>query len=168
MVLIEYFKNFKLFPTYDYKFNLLDNENDSLGRLNLRTEHSDKLISKMTDKSFIGKVENDKFRIITSEIGKGAVWVMDGSVSNGKCKVNMTVNRPFGILISILYCFPIIAFIVQRLIGDSNQFGFVYSLFVIVVQFLIIRFIVLDFAFKKLARTSIYKLRDVVNFEMIG
>ena len=168
MVLIEYFKNFKLFPTYDYKFNLLDNENDSIERLGRKTEHSDKLVSKMTDKSFIGKVENNKFKIITSEVGRGAVWVMDGSISNGRCEVNMAVNRPFGILITVSYCFPIIAFIYQRLFGDSDEFGFIYSLLIVIAQFLIVRYIVLDFAFKKLARTSIYKLRDVVNFEMIG
>ena len=168
MVLIEYFKNFKLFPTYYYKFNLLDNEIDSIERLNRRTEHSDKLVSKMTDKSFIGKVDNNKFKIITSEVGKGAVWVMDGFIFNGKCEVNMAVNRPFAILISILFCFPIITFIFQGLIGDSNQFGFVYSMFVIICQFLIVRYIILDFTFKKLARTSLYKLRDVVDFEIIG
>jgi hypothetical protein len=168
MVLIEYFKNFKLFPTYNYKFNLLDNENDSVERLNQKTDHSNILVSKITDKTFIGKIENDKFRVISSEFISGAIWVMDGFVSNGKCEVNMAVNRPFGILIAVSYSFPIIVFIYQRLFGDSNEFGFMYSLLVVIAQFLIVRYIVLDFAFKKLSRTSIYKLRDVVNFEMIG
>lgn len=167
MVLMKYFENFKLFPTYDYKFKLLDNENDSIERLNRRTEHSDKLVSKMTDKSFIGKVDNNKFKIITSEIGKGAVWVMDGYISNEKCEVNMVLNYPFRVMFSILLCFPVIGFIIQ-LFTEADFSLIVMVLLGMIGQLLIIRYVILDFVFKKFARTSLYKLRDVVDFELIG
>ena len=167
MVLIKYFENFKFFPTYDYKFNLLDNESDSIERLYRRTEHSDSLRSIGTDKSFIGKVDNNKFKIITSEIGKGAVWVMNGYISNEKCEVNMTINYPFRIKFSLLFCLPIIGFIFQILSEDNIRLiGMI--LFVMIGQLLIIRYVFLDFLFKKFARNSLYKLRDVIDFELIG
>lgn len=167
MVLIKYFENFKFFPTYDYKFNLLDNENDSIERLHRRTEHSDSLGSIATDKSFIGKVENNKFRIVTSEIGKGAVWVMNGYISNEKCEVNMTINYPFKVIFSIIFCLPIIGFIFQ-ILSEDNSMLIGMILLVMIGQLLIIRHVFLDFLFKKFARISLYRLRDVIDFELIG
>lgn len=57
----------KIYPSSSYNFKLIDGENESLGRLMRRTEISESLVSKMTEKSFIGTVSESGFKIINSD-----------------------------------------------------------------------------------------------------
>ena len=165
MVLIEYFKDFKFFPTYDYKFRLLDNEADSIERLTRRTEHTYKLCSITTDKSFIGKVETNKFRIITSDIGKGAVWIMEGFIGSEKCEVKMILNFPFRTGVLIIYGMVLLGFVFNLINEEISKYPFLLLAFM--GQFLLLRYVFFDFLVKKLAKISLYKLRDVIDFELI-
>ena len=66
----------KIFPSKTKQFSLISTQQDSLERLKRRTKKSDRLTSQFTDKSFIGTIENNTFRIISSTIGKGAFCVL--------------------------------------------------------------------------------------------
>ena len=97
-----------IFPSIEKKFKLIDNQTETLNRLNRRTEKSENLTSQYTDKSFRGIIDENEFKIISSAIGKGAFCVMSGKIDSEKGNVKVEIHKVFRILLSIILCFPII------------------------------------------------------------
>lgn len=155
----------KIFPSSIYEFTLIDDQNETIERLNRRTENSDNLISKITNKSFIGKIDKNKFKIISSDIGKGAFCTLNGQINNKIGEVVVEINKPFKILLSILMLFPIVGFIIQ-LILKVEEFNPIFII-VILAQILILRFVFIEIAYKFLSKQSINKLSDVLDTEYI-
>ncbi len=154
-----------IFPSETYEFKLIDEQSETLQRLKRRTEDSDNLISKITDKTFIGKIDNNKFRIISSNIGKGAFITMIGLISYEKGEVKLEVNKPFRILIYILMIFPFIALLIQ-LFDTSQEFNPIFIL-VCIVQVLVIRFLFVSIYFRAMSKNSLNRLADVLDTEWI-
>ena len=155
----------KFFPSNIYEFKLIDNQNITIERLNKRTLNSERLISKITDKSFIGKVDENQFKIISSDVGKGAFCILSGKINQRHVEVNVEINKPIKILLSILMFSPIIGLFIE-LIKKSLEFNPILLL-VCFVQILIIRFILIEMAYKFLSKQSINKLSDVLDTEWI-
>lgn len=153
-----------IFPTAQYTFKLIGEESETLERLERRTEISEKLISKVTDKSFIGTVKNNKFRIISSEIGKGAFCVLNGEISNQRGKVTIDINKAFKVLITIILFLPVIGIVIQTFSAKENSPIF---FLVALLQILMIRFIFIELAFRNLSKRSLNKLRDVLDIDSI-
>ena len=55
----------KFFPSKELDVSLPENKSELINRIKELTEDSESLITKHTDKSFIGQVSNDGFRIIS-------------------------------------------------------------------------------------------------------
>ncbi len=60
----------ELYPTKELKFRLINEQVETLTRLNRRTDKSEKLISSDTDRSFLGTINGNKFKIISATLGK--------------------------------------------------------------------------------------------------
>ena len=155
----------KILPTSNYNFKILGEPTESLERLKRRTQISENLISKMTDKSFIGTINNNKFRIISSEIGKGSFCVLNGEITNKHGIVNVEINKPFQILLCILLCLPAVGLIAQFLTQEANLFLLFTA--VAIMQILMIRFIFIELAFRRLSKTSLNRLSDVLDIESL-
>ncbi|WGD35286.1 hypothetical protein [Olleya sp. YS] len=155
----------KIFPTKELKFKLIDDQAETLNRLNRRTEKSENLTSSQTDKSFRGIINGNEFKIISSAIGKGAFCVMTGTIESDKGNVKVEIHKVFRILLSVILCFPIIAIIIAILTGKEEP----NPIFILVAigQILIIRYGFIGLAFKFLSKESLNRLRDVIDFEWI-
>jgi hypothetical protein len=153
----------KIFPTTELKFNLIDNQDETLGRLKRRTEHSENLTSQYTDKSFRGKIDGTNFKIISSTIGKGAFCVMTGEISTDQGKVKAEIHKVFRILLSIILVFPIIGLLIMIFRG-TNDFSPIMIL-VAIGQILIIRYAFIELAFRFLSKASLNRFRDVLDIE---
>ena len=151
------------FPTNERTFKLYDTQAESLERLQRRTEKSENLTSQRTNKSFVGIINGNQFKLISSTIGKGSFCVMKGEITDGKGNVKVEIHNSFKILLSIILCVPIIAILISFVTGTEE-----FSLFLIVVvllQILMIRYIFIEFAFKSVSNTSLQRLRDVLDVE---
>ncbi|KFF19117.1 hypothetical protein [Flavobacterium hydatis] len=155
----------KIFPTNNYTFKIVGEEAATLDRLKRRTELSESLYSKITDKSFLGIIKDNTFRIISSEIGKGAFCVLTGEIKNQNGLLNVEINKGFRILLSIIWCFPIIALIVQALFV-KEEFSVLFIL-VAILQIAIIRYMFIELAFRKFSKSSLNKLSDVLDISEI-
>lgn len=155
----------EIFPSQVYEFGLINGQNETLERLKRRTEESDSLTSKLTEKSFLGKVSGNRFRIISSAIGKGTFCTMTGFISYEKGEVKLEINKPFKILLTILMILPFIAFITQ-VFSASEEFNPVFIL-VFLGQVLIIRFLFIGLFFKILSKQSLKRLSDVLDTEWV-
>ncbi len=153
----------KIFPTKNLNFKLIDNQSDTLNRLNRRTEKSENLTSQYTDKSFRGIINGNEFKLISSAIGKGAFCVMTGAIESKKGIVKIEIHKVFRVLLSIFLLFPIIGFVAITVSG-TKEFSPILIL-VTIVQVLIIRYAFIGLAFKYLSMKSLNRLRNVLDFE---
>ena len=152
-----------IFPTKEHEFKLITSQEETLHRLNRRTEKSENLISAYTDKSFRGIINGNEFKIISSVIGKGAFCVMTGKINDTNGQVKVEIHKAFKILLSIILCFPIIAFFALTL---TNEFSPI-MIIVTIGQILMIRYVFIGLAFNFLSKDSLNRLRDVLDFEWI-
>lgn len=155
----------KLFPAKQLQFKLVDSHSETLDRLTRRTQKSTRLISQSTDKSFIGIIDDKRFRIISSVVGKGAFCVMTGTVEQGAGVVNVEIHKPFRVLLSVLLVLPIIGFFVT-LLTRKEEFSPIFIL-VAIGQVLMIRYFFIGMAFKYLAKENLNRLRDVLDVEWV-
>ncbi len=155
----------KIFPTKELDFKLIDDQAETLSRLNRKTEKSENLKSSRTDKSFRGIINGNEFKIMSSAIGKGAFCVMTGAIESNEGKVKVEIHKTFQILLSIILCLPIVGILVAILIEQEEP----NPIFILVVigQILIIRYAFIGLAFKFLSRQSLNRLRDVIDVEWI-
>jgi hypothetical protein len=153
----------KIFPTTELTFKLTDSQAVTIDRLKRRTEFSENLTSKFTDKSFRGKINDTGFKIISSAIGRGAFCVMTGDFFSDHGKVKVEIHKVFKALLSIFLLFPIIGLLIM-LTMKPEDFSPMLIL-VVVGQFLVIRFAFIGLAFKILSKSSLDRLRNVLDLE---
>lgn len=153
----------KIFPTKELKFKLVDDQAETLNRLNQRTEKSENLTSSHTDKSFRGIINENKLKLISSVIGKGAFCVMNGIIESDSGSVKVEIHKVFRILLSIFLLFPIIG-LVAITVSGAEEFSPILIL-VAIGQILIIRYAFIGLAFRFLSKESLNRLRDVLDFE---
>ncbi|CAI2767664.1 hypothetical protein [Flavobacterium collinsii] len=154
-----------LFPVSNYTFKIIGEQSESLDRLKRRTESSESLASKITDKSFIGTINNNAFKIISSEIGKGAFCVLSGEIVDNNGGINVEINKTFKILLSFLICLPLAGLILQA-ISQDNKFLILFIL-IAILECLMIRYIFIEFAFRILSKQSLNRLSDVLDIETL-
>ena len=155
----------KIFPTKELNFKLIDDQAETLNRLNRRTEKSENLSSQYTDKSFRGIINGNKFKIISSTIGKGAFCVMTGVIESDKGNVRVEIHKVFKILLSVFLLFPIIG-LIAMILTKAQELSPILIL-VMIGQILVIRYGFIEFAFNFLSRESLDRLRDVLDLEWI-
>ena len=157
--------NMKLFPTKELEFKLLNDQTETLERLNRRTERSDNLMSQFTDKSFRGIINGNEFKLISSAIGKGAFCVMSGQINSVNGSVKVEINKVFRILLIIILLFPFVGIVVMAII-KPEEFSPIMIL-VAIGQILMIRYIFIGIAFRFLSRESLNRFRDVLDLDWI-
>lgn len=158
-------KSINIFPFSVYEFKLINGQNETFERLERRTLKSDKFSSKYTDKSFIGKIQNNSFKLISSNIGKGAFCTLTGFIKDEHGEILVEINKPFRTLIVAMELFPFLALAIQ-LFSKPNQFSPIMVV-VCILQVLIIRFLFVEIFFKIISKQSIKQLSDVLDTEWI-
>lgn len=133
--------------------------------MNRRTEKSENLTSRFTEKSFRGIVNGTDFKVISSVIGKGAFCVMTGKINSDSGVVKVEIHKVFKILLGVFMFLPIFG-LVAMIWSKAQEFS--PNLIVVMVgQILIIRFVFIGLAFKRISKDSLNRLRDVLDFEWI-
>lgn len=154
-----------IFPIKEKKFKLIGSQSESMERLIRRTAKSNTLTSRQTDRSFIGDVTENKFKLISSSIGKGVFCVMKGEVHSEFGIVRVEIHKAFQYLLVIMAVAPFVAFLVFASLPE-NEFSFLHFL-VAIGQTLIIRFVFIGFFFNLLSKESLNRLRDTLDFDWI-
>ena len=154
-----------IFPVKKQYFKLIGSQTEALDRLNRRTDKSKNLTSQFTDKTFRGMVNGNRFKIISSVIGKGAFCVMTGKLNKGKGYVKIEIHNVFQILLSIILLFPIVGLFLN--IGLETEEFSTILLLVTIGQILVIRYFLISFVFSRLSKESLRQLQDVLDFEWI-
>src|SRR5690606_2395865 len=111
-----------------------------------------------------GTINEDSFRIVSSERGTGALCVLDGTIKNQKGRIDIYINKTFKYLFSIILLFPVIALIVI----SATEGISLNILFLCLLQFAFIRFAFIGLFFYILSKRSVNKLADVLDAKSLS
>ncbi len=158
--------NFHLYPTTQREFTLIQNQELTLEKLERRREFSTTLISKTTDKSFLGTISANTFQIISSATGIGAFCILKGEINSTTGFVEVSMHKVFKLFIALFYLAPLaggVAIIVQ----EQSLLFIPLAVIVSALQFLFIRFVFVGFLFRVLSKESLRRLRDVLDVNWV-
>ncbi|MGI9651179.1 hypothetical protein [Chryseobacterium sp. RLHN22] len=151
----------QIFPSGIYQFTLNNSKEETLERLKRRTEISERLIAKNTDKTFVGQINQNRFQLLPSSFTAGSFCELTGIINNSNGEVLIEINRRFRFLLNIFYFLPILGLIVE-LISNPKGFSFVLLL-VLPFHILVIRFLFIGIFFKRASKQTLARLSDVLD-----
>lgn len=151
----------KIFPTRNYKIELIDSPEKSIELLKSKTLESDSLSTKSTDKEFIGRIHESRFEIINSKVGIGAFTVLRGHFSGDSVHIVAEINKPFKVLISIMFIAAI-----SGIAYNGFKFGFPKALGLLAPLIMLLglfRFVFLGSFFKRSLDLVFGKFTSLLN-----
>jgi hypothetical protein len=149
-----------IFPIQYYEIELLNDSSKALSELEKNTMITDSLTSEWTKKAFIGQVSENGFKIISSEPGRGAFCVLSGKLESKKGYVEIRINKAFRVMLSIVFLFPIVGFIVSFFIHETEV---LISLIIpTLMSVVVFRFILTEIAFRIISRNGLKKLTEII------
>lgn len=150
----------KLFPERKYDVELESEIQDVFLKLKEVTKISNSLVSERTKMQFIGQVKENEFKIISSEIGKGAFCVLKGKFEGRKGMIEINIHKAFRVMLSIIMTFPFIGFGIAIF-----QNGFVKSisiLVLVIMALLFLRFVFMELTFRYVSNKGFNKLKRIL------
>jgi hypothetical protein len=150
----------KIFPTRNYKIEMNGNADHSFELLKSNTQISSDLSSQLTGKDFIGQVSDNKFRIISSEMGIGGFTVFEGNFTNNIVDIFVQVNKPFKNLIFIIFLVGF-AGICESFFRDISVRS-LRLIFPLIILIVLIRFVIIGLFFKISSNLTLKKLRNIL------
>lgn len=138
----------------------------SMENLKLNTENTDSLTSDWTEKAFRGQVDDHGFKLISSEIGRGAVCVLIGDFNGKSGEIEIRIHKAFKILFSVLMLIPFVGFVIEILmIGIEGSLSLIIP---VIMSVLILRFVLIEFIFRFISNTGIRKLNDFLEIKELN
>ncbi len=150
----------KLFPTKNYEVVLSNDYSVSMEHLKSNTDITDLLTSDWTKKAFRGQVHENGFKIISSEIGRGAICVLVGEFDGKNGELEIRIHKAFKVMFSILMLMPIIGFGIAMITnGIEKSIGIMIpAIFAI----LFLRFVFIELEFRFVSNTGMNKLSKIL------
>ena len=93
----------KIFPTNNYQFELKKESSVALSELEKNTMITDSLVSEWTKKTFIGQVNSNGFKIISSKPGRGAFCVLEGKIESYNGTLEIRIHKAFRVMLSLIF-----------------------------------------------------------------
>ncbi|APA63784.1 hypothetical protein [Maribacter sp. 1_2014MBL_MicDiv] len=150
----------ELFPSKNFKAELRSDYSISMQNLKSNTDITDSLTSAPTNKAFRGQVNENGFKIISSEIGRGAVCVIVGEFEGKTGEIEIRIHKAFKVMFSILMLMPIIGFGIAIFTnGLEKSYGIIIPM---LMGILFVRFVFMELGFRFISNTGINKLTDIL------
>lgn len=100
----------KVFPVRHLDVELEENYSRMHDLLKQDTDLTENLVSTWTNKKFRGHVTERDFKLISSEVGRGAVCVFIGNFDSNHGTIEIRIHKVFQVLFGIILTYPLIAF----------------------------------------------------------
>ena len=154
----------QLFPNKNLTVELSNDRQTTLDNLKQNTKLTDRLVSEHTDKEFIGQVNDSGFKIISSEIGRGAICVSVGELQDSFGNLEIRIHKAFKVMFSILMLMPISGFVIAVITnGIQNSIGILIPMFM---GILFVRFVFIELSFRFNSKTGLNKLNRVIGLKI--
>ncbi|MBA9079865.1 hypothetical protein [Rufibacter quisquiliarum] len=155
----------KIFPTNNYTVELNDDSSLALDNLKQNTKLTDSLVSELTQKAFIGQVQESRFKVISSAPGYGALCVLTGDFQGKEGIINIKIHTAFKVLSLVLMILPIILVGVTLATKEIEYpIGFIVPISMTII---FVRFGLLGLGFRTVSNNSMNRLREVIKMREI-
>jgi len=155
----------KLFPKKDFIAELNENSSIAMTELKRNTDITNSLVSDWTKKAFRGEVSENGFKIISSEIGRGAVCVLIGKFDENTVEIEVRIHNAFKVMFSIIMLYPFIMFGI--IYYDSGLEKAVEYIPFLIIAGLAIRFVFIELSFRFISRTGLNKLTKIIGIKQL-
>jgi len=155
----------KLFPTKTFTAELTENSSTAMAELKRNTDITDSLVSDWTKKAFRGQVGENGFKVISSEIGRGAIYVLIGKFSGKTGEIEIRIHSAFKVMFSIIMLYPIIVFGI--ITYDNGIEKAVENIPFLIIAGLAIRFVFIELSFRFISNTGIKKLTKIIGIKTL-
>jgi len=152
----------KFFPAEEYQLKYRKSKDGAIDFFRENTKESNVLATVITGKRFIGIVNNEIFKVISSEVGIGAFCVFSGVLVNDGCNLKVEINKPFKILLCIISLMMPLAIVIQLIVSPGWQN---IGLIVPLSMFIVIGRFILKFMFKQSLNLGFSKLNSIFVLE---
>ncbi|KAA1239368.1 hypothetical protein [Aquimarina sp. RZ0] len=150
----------KLFPKRNFIAELSGSSSEAMAELKRNTDITDSLVSDWTKKAFRGQVNKSEFKIISSEIGRGAVCVLNGKFEGKIGEIEVRIHKAFKVMFSILMLMPIFGFGIMVLTnGIEKSLGIIIPM---AVGIIFVRFLFIELSFRFISKTGLKKLTNIM------
>jgi hypothetical protein len=156
----------KLFPNKNITVELRYDRATTLNELKRHTKLTDTLVSSYTHKEFIGQVDDCGFKIISSEIGWGAVCIFQGQLQDSFGAIEMRLHNAFKILFSTLMLMPVIGF--GQVILTNGIENSIVIIFPTIMAFLFVRFVFMELSFRFISKYGLNKLVRIIGIRQVS
>lgn len=112
-------------------------------------------------------ITGNYFKIISSDIGKGAFCVLEGNILETTGHIKVEIHTAFKVLLSVILIMPLVGFFLM-MADKTHEFNIIYPIFSTLLQIVFLRFVVIEVAFRILSKQSLIKLRDVLDVEWVS
>ena len=145
----------KIFPTSNYEFELISDKSQSLLELekNTLSDSSD------SEKLFIGGITENGFKIISAK-SAWAFCVFEGKLESQKGKLKIRIHKTFQIILSIIFLFPIMGFILALFTKEKTEI--ISLIFPTIISLVIFRFIFTELAFRIISKNGLKSLKKIM------
>jgi hypothetical protein len=152
----------ELFPSKNYSVRLRANDAAVWERLRSLTEPRDFLGSVPTKKHFIGRVKPNAFKVISSQLGRGAFCTVEGHFTDGmhEGKIRVEINKPFRLLM-VIFLLMSIGALVFIFLTRPPLAGLRQAL-MLALLLLFARFVVVELTFRMLSGNCMTGLKKVL------
>lgn len=150
-----------IFPSDEYEVELKNETSMVMNELKRNTKLSNSLVSEWGVKeAFIGRVDNNGFKIISSIVGFGAFCVLTGQFQNKEGFIKIQVHKTFRVLLSILMLFPFIWFGILVFLNGLQTATDLIIPFIFLLLF--IRFVLLGLTYKFISKIGLNRLTEII------
>jgi len=133
--------------------------------LKRNTDITDSLFSARTIKEFRGQVDESEFKIISSEIGRGAVCVFTGKFEGTRGLIEVKIHKAFKVMFSILLTYPLIGF---GIISFNQGFEKATEyLPILLIGLVFIRYVFIEMSFHIISKIGLRKLIRLIGIKEI-
>ncbi len=156
----------KLFPNKIFIAELRSDYSISMENLKLNTDITDSLTSDWTKKEFRGQVNEKGFKLISSEVGRGAICVLIGKFDGKIGEIEVRIHKAFKVMFSILMLMPIIGIEITLLTKEIEKpFGLIVPM---IMGIVFVRFVFMELSFRFVSNTGINKLTEILTIKELN
>jgi hypothetical protein len=156
----------KLFPKRFLTVELESEYSRTFEQLENVTDLTENLVSTWTNKEFRGTVTEHGFKLISSEIGRGAVCVFIGNFKNNMGTIEIRIHKAFQILFGIILSYPLIGF--GLILFGEGIISALQFIPVLIVVFLVFRYLFIGLTFKFVSKTGLNKLTRTLSIKNLN
>lgn len=151
----------KIFPKHDYLIELNNDSSLAISELEKQTFPKEQFITNWNSHAFIGEIKESEFEIKLSKKIIGDICVLKVKLENEKGTLEIRTGKIFKIIFVAIIMFVLSGIITSIILNKLE------SIFYLVIEILIMRYVFLELSFRHVSKITINKLTKIIGIKRL-